>query len=152
MARRYSWSATRERCRQLASALATRGVGRGDTVAVLLSNIPEMLEAHFGIPMTGAVLVPLNTRLDAAGITFILEHCEAKVLLVDRAFSGLAARAVAPLDRRPAPPGDRGRLAARRERRHLRPLRALLAARPPSGALAVWSSSSLCTPWRPGPP
>src|SRR5689334_4720230 len=60
-----------------------------------------MIEAHFGIPMTGAVLVPLNTRLDAAGITFILEHCEAKVLLVDRAFSSLAARAVAALDRPP---------------------------------------------------
>jgi fatty-acyl-CoA synthase len=100
-ARRYSWSATRDRCRRLASALAARGIGRGDTVAALLSNTPEMLEAHFGIPMTGAVLVPLNTRLDAAGITFILGHCGAKVLLVDRAFSGLAARAVAPLDRPP---------------------------------------------------
>ena len=100
-ARRYSWSATRDRCRRLASALAARGIGRGDTVAVLLANTPEMIEAHFGIPMTGAVLVPLNTRLDAAGITFILEHCEAKVLLVDRAFSSLAARAVAALDRPP---------------------------------------------------
>jgi fatty-acyl-CoA synthase len=100
-ARRYSWSATRDRCRRLASALAARGIGRGDTVAVLLANTPEMIEAHFGVPMTGAVLVPLNTRLDAAGITFILEHCEAKVLLVDRAFSGLAARAVAALDRPP---------------------------------------------------
>ena len=70
-------------------------------MAVLLANTPEMIEAHFGIPMTGAVLVPLNTRLDAAGIRFILEHCEAKVLLVDRAFSGLAARAVAALDRPP---------------------------------------------------
>ena len=100
-ARLYSWSATRDRCRRLASALAARGVGRGDTVAVLLANTPEMIEAHFGIPMTGAVLVPLNTRLDAAGITFILEHSEAKVLLVDRAFSALAAKAVAALERPP---------------------------------------------------
>jgi fatty-acyl-CoA synthase len=100
-ARRYSWAAVRDRCRRLASALATRGIGRGDTVAVLLANTPEMIEAHFGVPMTGAVLVPINTRLDAAGITFILEHAEAKVLLVDRAFSGLAAAAVVPLDRPP---------------------------------------------------
>ena len=100
-ARRYSWSATRDRCRRLASALAARGIGRGDTVAVLLANTPEMIEAHFGVPLTGAVLVPLNTRLDAAGITYILGHCEAKVLLVDRALSGLAARAVAALERPP---------------------------------------------------
>ena len=100
-ARRYSWSTTRDRCRRLASALAARGIGRGDTVAVLLANTPEMIEAHFGVPLTGAVLVPLNTRLDAAGITYILGHCEAKVLLVDRALSGLAARAVAALERPP---------------------------------------------------
>ena len=90
-ARRYSWSETRDRCRRLASALAARGIGRGDTVAVLLANTPEMIEAHFGVPMTGAVLIPLNTRLDAAAIAFMLEHGEAKVLLVDRDFSGLAA-------------------------------------------------------------
>src|SRR4051812_26837683 len=100
-ARRYTWSSTRERCRRLASALSARGIGRGDTVAVLLSNTPEMLEAHFGIPMTGAVLVPINIRLDAAGIAFILEHSEAKVLLVDRAFSRLAAAALAALARPP---------------------------------------------------
>jgi fatty-acyl-CoA synthase len=100
-ARRYGWSDTRDRCRRLASALATRGIGRGDTVAVLLANTPEMFEAHYGVPMTGAVLVPINTRLDAATVTFILEHAEAKVLLVDRAFSDLAAAAVAPLARPP---------------------------------------------------
>jgi fatty-acyl-CoA synthase len=99
--RRYTWRGTRERCRRLASALATRGIGHGDTVAVLLSNTPEMIEAHFGVPMTGAVLVPVNTRLDAASISFLLEHSEAKVLLVDRAFSALAARALAPLARPP---------------------------------------------------
>src|SRR4051794_3255704 len=100
-ARRYSWNEVRDRCRRLASALATRGIGRGDTVAVLLANTPEMIEAHFGVPMTGAVLVPINIRLDAASITFILEHSEAKVLLVDRAFSALAATALAPLARPP---------------------------------------------------
>src|SRR3954471_8664971 len=100
-ARRYTWSETRERCGRLASALAARGIGRGDTVAFLLANTPEMLEAHFGVPMTGAVMVPINVRLDAAGIAFILEHSEAKVLLVDRAFTGLAATALAALARPP---------------------------------------------------
>src|SRR4051812_25954185 len=100
-ARRYTWSETRERCRRLASALAARGIGRGDTVALLLANTPEMIEAHFGVPMTGAVMVPINIRLDAASIAFILEHSEAKVLLVDRAFSGLAATALAGLARPP---------------------------------------------------
>ena len=99
--RRYTWRRTRERCRRLASALDTRGIGRGDTVAVLLANTPEMIEAHFGVPMTGAVLVPINTRLDAAGISFILDHCEATVLLVDRAYADLAARALAALARPP---------------------------------------------------
>src|SRR4051794_21644691 len=99
--RRYSWSEVRGRCRRLASALAARGIGRGDTVAVLLANTPEMIEVHFGVPMTGPVLAPINPRLDAAAVTFILEHSEAKVLLVDRAFSALAAAAVAALARPP---------------------------------------------------
>ncbi|MGZ4625347.1 MAG: acyl-CoA synthetase [Kineosporiaceae bacterium] len=99
--RRFTWSQARERCRRLASALAARGIGRGDTVALLLANTPEMIEAHFGIPMTGAVMVPLNIRLDAAGIAFILEHSEAKLLLVDRAFSALAATALVGLSRPP---------------------------------------------------
>src|SRR3954451_22444937 len=100
-ARRYTWSETRERCGRLASALAARGIGRGDTVALLLANTPEMLEAHFGIPMTGAVMVPINVRLDAASVAFILEHSEAKVLFVDRAFTGLAATPLAALARPP---------------------------------------------------
>jgi fatty-acyl-CoA synthase len=99
--RRYTWSEARQRCRRLASALAARGIGRGDTVALLLANTPEMIEAHFGVPMTGAVMVPLNTRLDAATITFVLEHSEAKVLLVDRAYAELATRALAALSRPP---------------------------------------------------
>ncbi len=100
-ARRYTWARHRERCRRLASALAGRGVGRGDAVAVLLHNTPEMVEAHFGVPMAGAVLTALNTRLDAASVRFVLEHSEAKVLLVDRALSALAAQALDGLDSRP---------------------------------------------------
>ncbi|GEO98111.1 acyl-CoA synthetase [Methylobacterium haplocladii] len=80
------------RCRRLASALAKRGVGRGDTVAVLLANTPEMIECHYGVPMTGAVLNTLNTRLDAAAIGFCLDHGEAKALIVDREFA-MTARA-----------------------------------------------------------
>jgi len=93
-ARRYTWSQTRDRCRRLASALTARGVRRGDTVAVLAANTPELYEAHFGVPMTGAVLAALNTRLDAATLTFMLEHSEASVLIVDREFAPVAARAL----------------------------------------------------------
>src|SRR5215218_10630564 len=75
------------RCRRLASALAARGIGRGDTVSVMLANTPAMLEAHYGVPMTGAVLNTLNTRLDAAIIAFSLDHAETKVLITDREFS-----------------------------------------------------------------
>jgi fatty-acyl-CoA synthase len=85
--RRFSWAQTRERCQRLASALAARGVGRGDTVSVVAANTPEMVEAHFGVPMTGAVLNTLNTRLDAASIAFILDHAQAKILITDREFS-----------------------------------------------------------------
>jgi fatty-acyl-CoA synthase len=94
-ARRYTWAQTRERCRRLASALAARGVRRSDAVAVLLPNIPEMVEAHFGIPMAGGVLTAINTRLDAATIAFILGHSEATVLFVDRQFSAVATDALA---------------------------------------------------------
>src|SRR3954469_3815433 len=83
---RRSYRALRDRCVRLASALAARGIGRGDTVAALLPNTPEMLEAHYGVPMTGAVLNTLNTRLDAATIAYILDHGEAKAILVDREF------------------------------------------------------------------
>ena len=100
-ARRFTWADTYERARRLASALANRNVGVGDTVATLLANTPEMYEAHFGVPMTGAVLNTLNTRLDASAIAFMLQHADAKVLLVDREFSDLAARALALIERRP---------------------------------------------------
>ena len=84
---RYTWKQTYERSRRLASALARRGIGTGDTVAVMLPNIPAMYEAHFGVPMCGAVLNSLNTRLDAEAIGFMLKHGEAKVLITDREFS-----------------------------------------------------------------
>ncbi len=75
------------RCRRLASALARHGIGAGDTVAIMASNIPAMLESHYGVPMTGAVLNALNIRLDSASLAFMLEHGEAKVLLTDREFA-----------------------------------------------------------------
>ena len=91
--RSFTYGALYERCVRLASALKLRGVGRLDTVAILASNVPEMIEAHFAVPMLGAVLNPLNTRLDAAAIAFSLNHGRAKVLIVDREFSGLIAAA-----------------------------------------------------------
>ncbi|MBL8310216.1 MAG: acyl-CoA synthetase [Burkholderiales bacterium] len=94
---RQTWAETYARCRRLASALALRGIGRGDTVAAMLPNVPAMLEAHFGVPMTGAVLNTLNTRLDAEAIAFMLQHGEAKVLLTDREFSGVIDKALAML-------------------------------------------------------
>jgi fatty-acyl-CoA synthase len=115
--RRFTWAQTRERCRRLASALSARGVGRGDTVSVIAANTPEMVEAHFGIPMTGAVLNTINTRLDAATIAFILDHAQAKVLITDREFSPAVAAALRQCEASPlvididdpeyAGPGDR---------------------------------------------
>jgi fatty-acyl-CoA synthase len=99
--RRYSWRAALERCRRLASALAARGIGRGDTVAVMAPNIPEAFEAHFGVPMAGAVLNALNIRLDVATIAFILKHGEAKVLLTDTEFSPVIGEALRQLDDKP---------------------------------------------------
>ena len=93
-ARRFTWAQTRERCRRLASALTARGIGRGDTVSVVAANTPEMVEAHFGVPMTGAVLNTINTRLDAATIALILDHAQARVLITDREFSPAVAGAL----------------------------------------------------------
>ncbi|MGE0430474.1 MAG: acyl-CoA synthetase [Hydrogenophaga sp.] len=99
---RQTWRETYERCRRLASALVQRGVGVGDTVAVMLPNVPAMYEAHFGVPMSGAVLNTLNTRLDAEAIAFMLQHGEAKVLLTDREFAGVVEKALGMLgERRP---------------------------------------------------
>ncbi len=94
-ARRFTWAKTYERSLRLASALAKSGIGVGDTVAAVLANTPEMYEAHFGVPMTGAVLNAINTRLDADAIAFMLDHGEATVLLVDREFSATVQAAVA---------------------------------------------------------
>src|SRR5471032_2245615 len=82
------------RARRLASALAKRGIKRGDTVAVFLANTPAMLECHYGVPMTGAVLNTLNTRLDAPIIAFSLDHAEAKVVIIDREFSKVMKEAL----------------------------------------------------------
>src|SRR5215470_8917008 len=92
--RRYTWAETYARCRRLASAFARRGIGVGDVVAVMLANTPEMYECHFGVPMNGAVLNTLNTRLDADALAFMLDHGEAKVLITDREFSGTMAKAL----------------------------------------------------------
>ncbi len=92
--RRYTWSQTYARTRQLASALKKLGIGKGDTVAIMGANTPETYEAHFGIPMAGAVLNALNIRLDAATISFILDHGEAKVLLTDKEFSTTIKKAL----------------------------------------------------------
>ncbi len=93
-ARRMTWAETRTRCHKLADALAKRGIGKGNTVAVMGANTPETMELHFGAPLTGAVLNAINTRLDAANIGFILDHGEADVVFVDREFAGVMAEAL----------------------------------------------------------
>lgn len=92
--RRYNWAETRRRCRQLASALAQRGIGRNDTVAVFLFNTPEMFECQFGVPMAGAVLNTINTRLDADTVSYILDHGEAKVVITDRELAPVMEKAL----------------------------------------------------------
>jgi fatty-acyl-CoA synthase len=92
---RRSYAEFYSRSLKLASALARLGIGRGDTVAVMLPNTPAMLECHYGVPMTGAVLNTLNTRLDAAILAFSLDHGEAKVLITDREFSKVIGAALA---------------------------------------------------------
>ncbi len=99
--RRFTWAETFARCRRLASALAAHGVGRGDTVAVMLLNTPEMYECHFAVPMTGAVLNTLNVRLDAPTLAFMLDHGEARILITDREFSEVIAAALARCTVRP---------------------------------------------------
>ncbi|HEX9181588.1 MAG TPA: acyl-CoA synthetase, partial [Burkholderiales bacterium] len=98
--RQFTWRETYERCRRLASALHGRGIGVGDTVAAMLPNIPAMFECHFGVPMSGAVLNTLNTRLDAEAIAFMLEHGEAKAVITDREFSETVERALRMIGRR----------------------------------------------------
>jgi len=92
---RRTWRQTYARCRQLADALTRRGLGPGDTVAVMLANTPEMVEMHFGVPMAGCVLNAINTRLDAGSVAFMLGHGEAKLFFVDREFAATAKAALA---------------------------------------------------------
>jgi fatty-acyl-CoA synthase len=98
---RYSYREFAQRCRRLASALRQRGVGPGDTVSVIAPNIPAHLEAHYGVPLTGAVLNSINIRLDANTIGFILDHGECDVLLVDGQFADVAREALAIAGRSP---------------------------------------------------
>jgi fatty-acyl-CoA synthase len=99
--RRQTWRETQARCHRLASALAKRSIGRGDTVAVMSPNLPEGFEAHFGVPLAGAVLNMLNIRLDADTIAFILKHGGAKVLITDTEFAPVVKTALAQLDDKP---------------------------------------------------
>jgi len=99
--RRYTWSETYERTVRLASALARRGIGKGDTVAVIAANTPELFECLFGVPMAGAVVNTINTRLDAETIAYILDHGEARVLLTDTQFSPTVKQALAKTPDRP---------------------------------------------------
>src|SRR5262249_55528950 len=92
---RRSYAELYARTRRLASALAKRGIGRGDTVSVLAANTPAMLEAHYGVPTCGAVITTLNTRLDAPIIAFSLDHADAKVVIIDREFSKIMKDALA---------------------------------------------------------
>ena len=96
--RTFTWKQTYERSRRLASALAQKGIGRGDTVAVMLPNVPAMVDVHFGVPMVGAVLNTLNTRLDAEAIAFMLAHGEAKVLITDPEFASIIGPALEMLE------------------------------------------------------
>ena len=98
---RRNWLQTYERCVLLASALHKRGIKVGDTVAVMAPNVPELLEAHFGVPMSGGVLNALNIRLDAESIAFILEHSEAKILITDTEFSPVIGKALERMPNRP---------------------------------------------------
>jgi fatty-acyl-CoA synthase len=98
---RFTYAQFYTRCRRLASALSQRGIGLGDTVSVMASNVPALLEAHYGVPMAGAVLNALNYRLDAGNIAFILEHAQTKLLITDREYSDTIASALARMDHPP---------------------------------------------------
>ncbi|HPU19843.1 MAG TPA: AMP-binding protein, partial [Alicycliphilus sp.] len=91
---RQTWAQTYARCRRLASSLQRAGIAKNDTVAVMLPNTPPMVEAHFGVPMAGAVLNALNTRLDPETIAFMLDHGEAKAVIVDPEFATVIAKAL----------------------------------------------------------
>jgi fatty-acyl-CoA synthase len=100
-AQRFTYGDLYARARRLASALVSRGIGVGDTVSVMLANTPPMLEAHYGVPMTGAVLHAINTRLDARVVAFQLEHSDSKLVICDREFASAMREALAQLERKP---------------------------------------------------
>src|ERR1051325_8713661 len=99
--RRFTWAETYARCRRLASALAKQDIAVGDTIAVMLPNTPPMYEAHFGVPMIGAVLNTLNTRLDAEAIAFMLDHGEARLIITDKQFAPTIEAALKLVKRKP---------------------------------------------------
>ena len=98
---RRTWAETYTRCRQFASALSKRGIGVGDTVSIICPNLPEHFEAHFAIPMTGAILNSVNTRLDAPSVAFILKHAQTKILITEREMNAVVSKALAMLDEKP---------------------------------------------------
>jgi fatty-acyl-CoA synthase len=98
---RRTWAETYTRCRQFASALSKRGIGVGDTVSIICPNLPEHFEAHFAIPMTGAILNSINTRLDAPSVAFILKHAQTKILITEREMNAVLSKALALLDEKP---------------------------------------------------
>ena len=97
----FTWKETYARCKRLASALKKRGIGKGETVAIMANNTPEHIEVHFGVPMCGAVITGFNTRLDAPMLAFMIVHSETKLLIVDRQYSGVIEEALAMLEHKP---------------------------------------------------
>lgn len=97
----YSWAQTRERCVRVASSLAKRGIGKNDTVSLFAFNTPEMFESHFSVPMAGAVLNTINTRLDADTVAYIMDHAETKLCMVDRALWPVLQQALASSEQQP---------------------------------------------------
>lgn len=98
---RFNWSQTRDRCVQVASAIAKKGIGKNDTVSVFAHNTPEMYECHFAIPMTGGVLNTINTRLDAETIAYIIDHAESKMFIVDRGLLPILVEALTTCQTKP---------------------------------------------------
>ena len=92
--RKYTWLEIYNRCTKFASALEKIGIGKGDTVSVMACNTPEIFEAHYAVPMTGAVLNTINIRLDSKTVSYILDHSDAKVLIVDRQFHEVVKKAL----------------------------------------------------------
>ncbi len=99
---RFTYAQFYARCRRLASALTARGIGPGDTVSVMLANTPPMLEAHYAVPMAGAVLHTINTRLDAPIVAFQLDHANSKLFITDREFAPLSKAALVIAQAKPA--------------------------------------------------